>query len=593
MRTPYRMVDTLAEAVSFIDGSLPLFVDTEGLGLYKKTRLLQLYQAEWDAVIMVPWVEEFEVLTLLNNYHQVYHNAHYDLTTFQEQSKMFAYVPPNYDCTLLLSRLAIPDKEEYSLDAVMSYVLGYDPYDRQGLNKKALQKSNWKRDNLSDDQLAYAATDVYYMPQVWEAVCGAREDTSYKLDKHTLTYCLKFQWEGMPVDMKRLNSKLSSLNKEIKEANAPINVNSYQQVRSFLDTTESDDLALARMEISGNDKAKLVRAVRKKRKQVSFLEKFARLMVSDRILGKFKPSARSGRLTSNDQNLQQLPRSLKEVFGVHPGEGRILLYADYPQLELRTICAIVHCTLMEQIFRDGTDLHTYTAEFIFGTMEAILAECDGDEEKAKKIWKRNRQIAKTCNFSLLYGGGINMFISILISAAGILIGEGEANRIRQKWRKLWKEIFGWQERGIKRWRAGQLGSTPLGRKYKAKRMTDYLNIENQGAGAECAKLALHYFMQDYHCNYPEDWDVKVCNFIHDSYILEVPDDPEVYKQIAEDLARCMQLAWFELSKCMKVKDLPMPINVAAGYNWGDIESDDVPNVFDYELEPYAMLKEVA
>jgi hypothetical protein len=36
----------------------------------------------------------------------------------------------------------------------------------------------------------------------------------------------------------------------------------------------------------------------------------------------------------------------------------------------------------------------------------------------------------------------------------------------------------------------------------------------------------------------------------------------------------------------------MPVSVSVGWNWGDIENDDVPNLYDFNLEPYAMLEEV-
>ena len=97
-------------------------------------------------------------------------------------------------------------------------------------------------------------------------------------------------------------------------------------------------------------------------------------------------------------------------------------------------------------------------------------------------------------------------------------------------------------------------------------MTDQMNIKNQGAGAEVAKLALHYFKP-----YALEHDIKIANFIHDSFILDCVDDPAVYEPAAAKLAACMQEAWFECSKLFKIKDLPMPIEVLCGYNWGDLE----------------------
>ena len=76
---------------------------------------------------------------------------------------------------------------------------------------------------------------------------------------------------------------------------------------------ESDALALTRFKVLGNEKAGNVLKTRKIIKQNSFLKKFD--SNAGRIYGKFLPSARSGRCTSKDQNLQQLPRSTKSIFG--------------------------------------------------------------------------------------------------------------------------------------------------------------------------------------------------------------------------------------------------------------------------------------
>lgn len=547
----------------------PLHFDTETAGLYGKVCLAQFYQQHWDKVILVRHPEPIQLITLLQTVTFVMHNAHYDITVGQVHGAL-GWVPTDFEDTFLLSRLALPTLESYTFDDVLNHVVGFDPYTQAGLIKKDLQKSNWEAPVLKVEQKLYAALDVYYMPDVFNAVKHAIDTPSYGLDKAALKNALVFQWHGMPVSQERINKKYSENLQIIKDANVPINVNSYQQVRKYLECTESDDEALARMSAEGNEKASKVRLVRKLTKQLSFLNKFQ----GERIFGKFKPSARSGRLTSDDQNLQQIPRALKGVFSAPA--GRVLVYADYAQLELRTICAIVVCVAMERLFRAGEDLHAYTSKMLFG---------DPIDEVAAKY---NRQVAKGCNFLLVYGGGIEMFLTVMLKTMNIFMTEGQAIAARRKWRNLWREIYAWQQEGLSKWQRGLLGCTPLGRKYKAKLLTDFLNIENQGAGAEVAKLAMHYFFKDAYHKYT---DVLMCNFMHDSYMLECNDDPEVYIPLSKDLARCMQLAWFEMSKCFKIKDLPMPVDVKVGYNWGDIESDSVENVYDYSLEGMAYYEE--
>ena len=543
-----------------VNPDLPLFCDTETCGLYGSVRLLQLNQADWDKVILVDTPNKIELMAFIMKHHTVWHNAHYDLTTLHQQLGT-VMIPEKFDDTFLLSRIAQPHADSYSLDSVMARSLNFEcPYMKAGLIKEQLQKSDWSKPVLTKDQLLYAAIDVKYMPEVWEDVKSARDTQSYQLDMSTLRSCLDFQWSGMPVDSDKINSEYTRINKELAAIPMPVNANSWQQVRKWLNVDKSDKQFLSDLALRGNEKARAVLDVRTRTKLLSFLKKYD----TDRLVGKFKPSARSGRLTSDDENLQQIPRALKGVFGYPEDSDRILIYSDYAQLELRTICAILQVKLMEQMFRDDVDLHGYVASVLFGDN-----------------WtKKDRQVTKTYNFNLLYGGSVGMVLSILITY-GLLIEEREANRHKAKWLKLFGEIAAWQKSQISDWRKGRLGSTPLGRQYKGNLMTDQMNIKNQGAGAEVAKLALHYFYPKLKAfNDEMGSDVKLCNFIHDSYILDAPNDPAIYEPCAKLLAESMQEAWFEMSKLYKIKDLPMPVNVRVGNNWGDIEND----VYSWEYD---------
>lgn len=633
---PFRL--TTLDEVQQVAKAGELCTDFETDGFYGRIELAQFFQPDWPEVLMVRKPCVFTLFNFLSKRHIVAHNAHYEVTTMQQQTETRG-VPAQLTDTFLLARLAYPQKEKFSLDEVMQYALGFDPYRKQGLKKSELQKSDWSKAKLSDEQLAYAATDVYYLPQVLAKVRKAEETFSYKLDMLTLRNCLDFQWNGIPVQMSAFLKKYEEVARNIKEwaAQCPVNVNSYVQVRAWLGVDASGDLDLAYMELDPahpkrgttvyygshpgmlfEEAAALIRKLRKERKKLSFLDKFERTLIDGVIYGKFKPTARSGRLTSDDQNLQQIPRSLKCVFGVEEDSGEIMLYSDYAQIELRHICAITKCKLMEQLFREGKDLHSYTTDMLFGDFESITKDLmtaaldtaqarrgtviteeeykrieEGVLHEAKKLYKRYRQISKTCNFSLLYGGGITMFIGILIKTANILLTEVEANRTRSKWRNLWREVYTWQERGIAAWRSGRLGSTPAGRQYSAKMMTDQLNIENQGGAADVNKLALHYLMPKLRAyNEEHGTNYRMANNIHDSIILLGENKPEHYTEVGKILAREMQLAWFECSKMLAIKDLPMPVTVIAGYNWGDMENDDHPHPWKYELEPYAMLEYV-
>jgi len=544
-----------------VDGSKPLFADIETIGFYGKVRLLQLYQDHWDAVALIKNPNSFAMATFLGLFHTVWHNGLYDISTIQAQTGT-RYEPANWDDTFYLARLHFYNKEKFSLDAVMEYVLGFDPYEAQGLDKKELQKSNWDTLALTKEQRLYAATDVYYMPQVWDAVQHERENSLYKLDKLIISYSLDFQNNGFAVDNDLLQAQYEKNLAEIESYGIPINVNSYKQVRPYIGSNESDGLGLAKLSLQGNEKAKNVNTVRKLIKQNSFINKFDTF--DSRIYGKFAPSARSGRFTCKDQNLEQIPRKLKGVFGLDPNEGRVFVYSDYPQIELRSITCITGERRMEALFRQFEDLHSYTAEMLFG----------------KGYTKEQRQIAKTCNFGLLYGAGWKVLQAILISTAGMWLEEHELRSIIARWNNLWSAISAWQKTGISDWRNGKAWATPFGRRYVAKMMTDQLNICNQGFAAEIAKLAMHYMMP--RIREIQGTPVQLVNFIHDSYIFEC--DIEQHEEVAKITSEAMQEAWFEalrVGKDLKIRDLPMPINTFVGYNWGKIEAGDF--IYEHKL----------
>ena len=266
----YRLV-SLAEAEKELDTELPLFADSETIGLYGEIRLLQLYQVGQPVVLIVERPNPQLVQYFLSKFTSVWHNAHYDITTTQQQAHN-RWIPEQFHDTFLLARLALPRLGEYTLDAVMTAVLGYDPYLQAGLCKKELQSSDWSG-VLTKEQYLYAALDVYHLPAVFEAVKHKTEALSYTLDMLALRYALDFQWNGMPVDLKAVMDARVECIKTLRDNPIPINPNSYKQVRAWVPCTESDDLGLARLAIQGSKEAKLVRLHRKMLKRQNFLGK--------------------------------------------------------------------------------------------------------------------------------------------------------------------------------------------------------------------------------------------------------------------------------------------------------------------------------
>lgn len=536
-----------------------VYVDTETIGLYGRIRLVQIYQSDWDEVIIFDTNETplYEIYTLISKHTCVFHNGCYDMSCFIKNLGSEA-VFNDWEDTFLAGRLCFPDLETFSLDSMLERVLNFDPYEAVGIDKKSMQKSNFKGE-ISQDQLLYGAIDVRFMPELMQKICNQNglEHFSYTLDKLSVQYMLKFSQVGIPVSKENLLTERANTLPLITDFQNTysVNPNSPKQVKEWLGTESSDDKTLAYLISKGVKEAQVIREWRKAIKKLNFIDKFD--TDSGRVYGNFNVATRSGRSNCSDENLQQIPSSLKHLFQT----DKFFVYADFSNLELRTFCAMVGERVMERMFREDIDLHTYSAHRLF-------------DVEMGEVTKQQRQIAKTFNFSSLYGAGVNKRLQILLANTGIALSEEEGERLAYEWLRAYPSVRGWQQDNAKKWRGEVKGYTALGRPYIAKLYTDFGNLQIQGSGAEVAKLAMHYMLKEL--------DVyKLCAFIHDSYTFEC-DSLEEAKHYAKVLAESMQDAWFEVSKNFVIKDLPMPVLAGVGKNWKKLQSDE-DLIYQYEL----------
>ncbi|WP_234263192.1 DNA polymerase I [Hydrogenophaga sp. NFH-34] len=104
----------------------------------------------------------------------------------------------------------------------------------------------------------------------------------------------------------------------------------------------------------------------------------------------------TGRLSSNDPNLQNIPirtaegRKVREAFVAAP--GHVIASADYSQIELRIMAHLSDDHALLKAFQEGQDVHRATAAEVFGITTA-------------EVSSEQRRYAKTINFGLIYGMG--------------------------------------------------------------------------------------------------------------------------------------------------------------------------------------------
>ncbi len=563
------------ETVSFRGEKI--FCDTETIGLYGPVRILSIYCPEISLTDVYLYdTKDYPLILMKKRLSEAnettWHNGSYDFN-------VLGWRPRDWHDTYILDTILKFNADGHTLDKVARRVYGYDPYEDMFANnmdvtfegkninfptdvvydKKKMQKSTWSG-KLRPSQYAYAALDVYILPTILTSYKIEKAGWSYQLDKAAVVAFTQMG-QKLPIDVEGLQEQRRINQASIDEYNLPINVNSYQQVRPYIGLETSDDDALAQHCANGNERACAVRTVRSLRKQISFIDKFLRLNDgNDYIKGYLNIGTRSGRSKCANQNLQQVPQVLKKYIK----SKRFMVYVDFAQLELRSLCALIGEPVLEKLFREEADLHSFVRDKLFDSETNI-----SDAGRGNSL----RQIAKIYNFASLYGAGYKTIGKVLTKYTGMQLSESELKTHKATWLGTFPGIKAWHQQNIRHWQKKRVLKTPMGRQYIGKLPTDTNNIMNQGAGAEVAKLALIKTVQ--HSPKPED----ILMFVHDSETGEA-DTLEEAKAMAELMANDMSEAWFKITKFMKISDLPMPINAFIGTDWKTI--DDTP-IAEYEL----------
>ena len=259
----------------------------------------------------------------------------------------------------------------------------------------------------------------------------------------------------------------------------------------------------------------------------------------------------TGRLSSNDPNLQNIPvrtaegRRVREAF-IAPS-GCCIISADYSQIELRIMAHISQDDGLLKAFGNGEDIHCATAAEIFG-----LSLDEVDMEK--------RRYAKAINFGLIYGMsefGLAGQLGIERSAARAYMDRyftrypGVADYM-QHTRDKAKET-GYVETAIGRrlW-LPEINSTNGNRRQGAERAA--INAPMQGTAADIIKLAM-IAVSNWLAK--EKMQSKLIMQVHDELILEVPD-AEI-ERVKSNLP--------ELMESVVQLDVPLLVEMGFGGNW--------------------------
>jgi DNA polymerase-1 len=267
-------------------------------------------------------------------------------------------------------------------------------------------------------------------------------------------------------------------------------------------------------------------------------------------------STTTGRLSSNDPNLQNIPirteegRRIREAFIAE--RGNVLVSADYSQIELRLLAHVADIPQLKQAFADGVDIHARTASEMFGV-------------PVEGMPKEIRSNAKAINFGIIYG------ISAFGLARNLGIEREEASAYIKKYFERFPGIRDYMEQTKAFARANGFVRTIFGRKIwvagiKSKNAQERafgerqsINAPLQGAAADIIRRAMIRLPAALSAS---GLKARMLLQVHDELVFEAPK-AEAAKlcALAKDVMEAAPHPVVELS-------VPLTVEAKAGATWG-------------------------
>lgn len=404
----------------------------------------------------------------------------------------------------------------------------------------------------------------------------SRNDITMELDKQVKGILKKMSETGILIDLKllsrfgkELKSRLIKIEKEIySKVGHELNLNSPKQLQVILfdelhlpvfrktKTGRSTDEETLRELLPAHPIVPLMLEYRQLFKLVStYIDALPKVVGDDkRIHSTFNvEGAVTGRLSSKDPNLQNIPikgemgGEIRKAF-IAP-KGKILLGADYSQVELRIMADLADDPGLKKAFQENEDIHVLTASKIF-------------KVPLDKVTKQQRMVGKTMNFATLYGQGphaLSRQLGISFEEARQYIAEyfEQFPKVRE-----WMEktlAFGYEKGYVETlWgRRRYIPELKVGnRMIKAAGERAAVNHPIQGTAADMIKKAMLDIDNELKGN-----GCRMILQVHDELLFECnPKDVEkTAKMVKEKMENALKLS------------VPVIVDLKVGPNWGEMK----------------------
>lgn len=440
---------------------------------------------------------------------KVGHNVKFDARSIM---KYYDKLPPGpYADTMLLQHIVNENLMSYSLEQLIMHNYDkHDAYHRDGKLGKIITSVP------IDKASRYVHLDVRWTWMLYKRLWSkVKLDTTlvdcFYQDSQVLRILMEMENEGIPVNQRNmkilgrdLDSRMRDILLELSEFTpAGFNPDSTKHKQAFLFNKKREGgLGLKPHKVTTKGAPSVdeesLRALERHHKSISLLIEWAETQklkstYVDGLLPKLYKSrlhpsfhlhrTATGRLSSSDPNLQNIPRdsNVRSLF-VAP-DGYELLVADYDQIELRVMAMFSQDKELLHVFNNDIDIHVGAAALLFGK---DITEVTPDE----------RQIGKGVNFLTAYGGGAGK----LARTTGITFDQAQS--MIQEYYKQFAGLTKWKQQVIANGRKAGYVTTLSGRR---RRLPDLMstNDENrsraerqavnavvQGSAADICKKAM-------------------------------------------------------------------------------------------------------
>ncbi len=263
----------------------------------------------------------------------------------------------------------------------------------------------------------------------------------------------------------------------------------------------------------------------------------------------------TGRLSCRDPNLQNIPvkneagRRIRSAFTAP--KGKILISADYAQIELVVLAHLSKDKNMCNAFINGNDVHKATAALIFGIPE-------------EQVTPQMRRTAKTINFGVIYG------MSAFRLANDLEIPRAQATQFIQNYFETYSSISDFIKTTIQFAEQNGYVETIFGRKRPITNINSRNKLEKsgaeriavntpvQGSAADIVKKAM---IDVEEALFKKANGAKLLLQVHDELILECPNEEQIIEETIKILREKMENA-VKLS-------VPLRVSIEFGKNWGE------------------------